>query len=171
MIFLLGHTFQLKVLLSAMGNAHSPPSSTSFRKTMIVRYLTVKKKHYHENTLLEIAVKLVFLDKWRVTYLPTEPAIFRAIQATRFVMSDFFAVMVTVIMTSFFVTYHLGHKTKDRETKPLSFSKQERSREIIPTRNRVYGKKTRKMEHFFKNFLGVTGCNITICTSTKNLRL
>lgn len=49
---------------------------------------------------------------WRVTYLPTEPAIFRAIQATRFVMRDFFAVMVTVIMTSFFVTYHLGHKKK-----------------------------------------------------------
>jgi len=43
MIFLGGHTFQLKVLLSAMGNAHSPPSWTSFRKTMIVRYLTVKK--------------------------------------------------------------------------------------------------------------------------------
>ena len=50
---------------------------------------------------------------WRVTYLPTEPAIFRAIQATRFVMRDFFAVMVTVIMTSFFVTYHLGNKTKE----------------------------------------------------------
>ena len=153
-----------------MGNAHSPPSSTSFRKTMIVRYLTVKKQHYHENTLLEI-VKLVFLDRRRVIRLPAEPAIFRAIQATRFVMSDFFAVMVTVIMTSFFVTYHLGHKTKDKESKPLSFRKQERSREIIPTRNRVYGKKTRKMEHFLKNFLGVTGCNISICTSTKNLRL
>lgn len=51
----------------------------------------------------------------RIIYLPAEPAIFRAIQATRFVMRDFFAVMVTVIMTSFFVTYHLGHKTKGKE--------------------------------------------------------
>ena len=59
--------------------------------------------------------KAGFLDMWRVTYLPTELAIFRAIQATRFVMRDFFAVMVTVIMTSFFVTYHLGHKIKGKE--------------------------------------------------------
>ena len=42
-------TCQLKVALSARGNAHSPPSSTSLRKTTTVRYLKGEVKRFLKN--------------------------------------------------------------------------------------------------------------------------
>ena len=115
-------TFQLKVLLSATGNAHSPPSSTSFRKTTIVRYLEKLKSLSLLNSEIRIILRLWKVEGMENLFsVPAKPAILRAIQTARFVIRDFFAVMVTVIMTAFCVMDDLWKKTRGRYVRITDF--------------------------------------------------